>query len=409
MTHPYDADVLIIGGGLNGGALALALASGGLSSIVCDAAPAGILEAPEFDGRASAIAAGSRNMLTALGVWPDLASNSQPMTDILVSDGRVGDGASPFFLHFDHQDIGSGPFGHMVENRHMRHALMTASQRNPLIDMRFDCPATNLTADGGGAIAQTPQGPVRARLAVACDGRKSATARAAGIAYRGWDYNQHGLVATVTHAQPHQGVAHEYFLPSGPFAILPLTGHRSSLVWTERPAIADAAMRLDDVGFEGEIHRRFGDFLGEIRLTGPRWRYPLSMQLAERYTASRLALVGDAAHGVHPIAGQGFNLGLLDSAALAEILTEAARRGEDIGAPDVLDRYDQARRLHNTAMALGMDAINRLFSNDLPPVQLARRLGLTAVNKTAPLRRYFMRQAAGLSGSRPRLFRGEIL
>ena len=402
-----DSDIAIIGGGLNGTALALALGSTGLSVTIFDAAPQTTRSDDAFDGRATAIAAGSRNMLRALGVWDRLGDKAQPIHDILVTDGRVSEGAGASFLHFDHSEVGEEPFGHLVENRHIRRALFDAIADAPTVEHRHPVRVLSLDRDPAKATLSLDGETDTARLAIACDGRNSPTAHAAGIRYSGWDYPQKGVVCTVEHAEPHGGVAHEYFLPSGPFAILPLTGNRSSLVWTEKTALADAAMGLDDAGFEAEVKRRFGQFLGEVKVTGPRWSYPLSLSLAYDYCAPRLALVGDAAHGVHPIAGQGLNLGFKDAAALTQVIVEAARRGEDIGALDVLKRYERWRRFDNTAMGLGMDAINRLFSNDLTPVRAIRGMGLDLVNRMGPARRFFMRQAAGLSGELPRLLQGK--
>ena len=406
-TMNTDTDIAIIGGGLNGTALALALGSAGLTVSVFDASPQDTRSDDAFDGRATAIAAGSRNMLRALGVWDRIGKNAQPIHDILVTDGRVSQGAGTSFLHFDHREVGDEPFGHLVENRHIRRALFDAIADAPNVEHRHPVKVLGLDRKTAKATLRLEDDEATARLAVACDGRKSPTAQAAGIRYNGWDYPQKGVVCTVEHAQPHGGVAHEYFLPSGPFAILPLTGNRSSLVWTEKTALADAAMSLDDAGFEAEVVRRFGKFLGEVKVTGPRWSYPLGLSLAYDYCAPRLALLGDAAHAVHPIAGQGLNLGFKDAAALTQVVVEAARRGEDIGALDVLKRYERWRRFDNTAMGLGMDAINRLFSNDLSPVRALRGAGLNLVNKIGPARRFFMRQAAGLSGEMPRLLQGK--
>ncbi len=404
-----DTDIAIIGGGLNGTALALALGSTGLSVTIFDASPQDTRSDDAFDGRATAIAAGSRNMLRALGVWDRLSDDAQPIHDILVTDGRVSQGAGTSFLHFDHREVGDEPFGNLVENRHIRRALFDAVADAPTVEHRHPVRVKRLERDTARATLHLEDGTASARLAVACDGRSSPTARAAGIRYAGWDYPQAGVVCTVEHARPHEGVAHEYFLPSGPFAILPLTGNRSSLVWTEKKALAAAAMALDDAAFEAEIARRFGRFLGPVSVTGPRWTYPLSLSLAYDYCAPRLALVGDAAHAVHPIAGQGLNLGFKDAAALTQVIAEAARRGEDIGAVEVLQRYERWRRFDNTAMGLGMDAINRLFSNDLTPVRALRGLGLGLVNRMGPARRFFMRQAAGLSGEMPKLLQGKAV
>ena len=406
MEQQTQTDVAIIGGGLNGAALALALAREGFSVRVMDAAPLETRADDAFDGRATAIAAGSRSMLRRLGVWARVEDTTEPISDILVSDGRVTDGASPLFLHFDHREVGDEPFGTLVENRYLRRALYDAVAEEGGIEHSAPVRVERVEYNTGWAELSLDDGSThRARLAVACDGRRSRTAQAAGVRYTGWEYGQTGIVCTVEHDEPHQGVAHEYFLPSGPFAILPLKGNRSSLVWTERDDLAKAAMSLDDAGFEAEVARRFGAFLGEVRVVGPRWRYPISLSLAHDYVKPRLALVGDAAHGVHPIAGQGLNLGFKDAAALAETLGEAARRGEDIGDLNVLRRYERWRRFDNTAMALGMDTLNRLFSNDIAPLRLVRDLGIAAVGRVGPLRRVFMRQAAGMTPGLPKVMR----
>jgi len=407
MNDTTDTDVALIGGGLNGAALALALAREGFTVRVFDAAPLDTRSDDGFDGRATAIAAGSRSLLRALGVWERVADTVEPISDILVSDGRVSEGASPLFLHLDHREVGDEPFGTLVENRFLRRALYDAVAEEAAIEHVAPARVERVEYGTGRAILHLEGGAQhRARLAVACDGRRSRVAREAGVRYTGWDYDQTGIVCTVEHEQPHRGVAHEYFLPSGPFAILPLKGNRSSLVWTERKDIATAAMALDEAGFEAEVARRFGAFLGAVTVTGPRWSYPISLSLAHDYVKPRLALVGDAAHGVHPIAGQGLNLGFKDAAALAETLGEAARRGEDIGDLNVLRRYERWRRFDNTAMALGMDALNRLFSNDIGPLRLARDVGIAAVGRVGPLRRMFMRQAAGMTPGLPRVMQG---
>lgn len=403
-----DSDVLIVGGGLAGLPLALALAQGGLSVTVVDALdPARVTDAG-FDGRVSAIAFASCRMFAELGISRHLAGQMQPINDIIVSDGRVREGASPLFLHFDHKEIGDEPLGSLIENRHIRIALQKAIEGNPLI--RLIAPKAVIRVDRGSSqvTATLSDGArVTARLCFAADGRGSPTREAAGIRTVGWDYGQTGIVTTVEHELPHDGVAQEYFLPGGPFAILPMVGNRSSLVWTERTADAKAILALDEDAFADEMRARFGDYLGACRPSGPRWSYPLTLQLAREYVRPRLALVADAAHGIHPIAGQGLNLGLRDVAAAAEVVVDAARLGLDIGALDVLERYQRWRRFDNVALSLLMDGLNRLFSNDIGPLRLARDLGLGAVNLAGPARRFFMRHAGGVVGDLPRLLRGE--
>ncbi len=409
MTGKPDSDVLIVGGGLAGLPLALALAQGGLSVTVVDVLDPATATDAGFDGRVSAIALASCRMFEQLGVTRHLAGQMQPINDILVSDGRVREGASPFFLHFDHKEIGNEPLGHLIENRHIRIALQKAAEEQPLI--RLIAPQSVTRVDyGAQAVATLGNGErVSARLCFAADGRGSPTRQAAGIKTVGWDYGQMGIVSTVEHELPHEGVAQEYFLPGGPFAILPMVGNRSSLVWTEKMADAKAILSLDNDAFAEEMRARFGDYLGECRPVGPRWSYPLTLQLARDYVRPRLALVGDAAHGIHPIAGQGLNLGLRDVAAAAEVVVDAARLGLDIGALDVLERYQSWRRFDNVALSLVTDGLNRLFSNDIAPIRLARDLGLGAVAQMGPLRRFFMRHAAGMVGDLPRLLRGEAV
>ena len=406
-----DTDVLIVGGGLNGPALALALAQGGLRVIVVDARPAPDRAEAGFDGRAYALAIASQRLLAAIGVWPAVAGLSQPILQIKASDGRAGQGAAPFFLTFDHAEIEEGPMGFMLEDRHLYAAARTAMAAAPGITLMSGESVVAQEVTGAGVRVTLATGAVlTARLMVGCDGRGSGTALRAGIGRVGWDYGQTALVTAVAHALPHQGVAHQFFMPSGPLAILPLPGgQHSSIVWSEATAQAAAVQALPDADYLAALRPRFGDFLGEIALAGARFTYPLSLSLATRFAVPRVALVGDAAHGVHPLAGQGLNLGLRDVAALAEVVIGAARRGEDIGAADVLGRYEAWRRPGVTAMALGMDGVNRLFSNDNPLLRIGRDLGLGLVNAWPLARRGFIRQAAGLTGKVPKLMSGQVL
>jgi 2-octaprenyl-6-methoxyphenol hydroxylase len=410
MSKLYDCDAIVVGGGLGGAAAALGLVEAGLSVIQLDSDGVTLAEAAEFDGRAYAIALGAQQFWDAVGLWPRVAEFAEPMVDILVSDGRVSEGASPMFLHLDHRELDEGVYGWMVEDRHMRPALLDTLAAAASVERRAGVTVVRAEYEKGRAIAHfSDGGRIAAPLLVACDGRSSKLAASAGIRRAGWSYSQNGLVCAVGHAVPHHGVAHEYFLPGGPFAILPLRGNRSSLVWTEWHAEAERIHALDDVGYLAELERRFGDFLGPLTLEGRRWTYPLSLSLAHEYVRPRLALLGDAAHAVHPIAGQGLNLGVRDAAALAEVVADALSRGEDIGALDVLKRYEQWRRFDSTAMALAMDGLNRLFSNDVGPLRLIRDLGLAAVNRMGGPRRFFMKTAAGLTGETPKLMRGEPL
>ena len=404
-AETIETEVLVVGAGMVGLTLATALAGAGVGVALVDRAdPASVVDAG-FDGRVSAIAYGSRRVLEAIGLWPALGPQAEPILEI-----RVSDGDSPLFLHYDHAELGDQPLGHMVENRHIRRALFDLAAARD--DLRLLAPSAieTVTRGTGGVAARLADGrEVRARLVVAADGRDSALRRAAGINVTAWRYPQTGIVCTVAHERPHRGIAHERFLPAGPFAILPMTGDRSSLVWTERATLAPAMMALDDDAFGAEVARRFGDFLGDLEVVGPRWSYPLSLVHAERYVDTRLALIGDAAHAIHPIAGQGLNLGLRDVAALAEVLVDARRLGLDIGASDVLERYQRRRRFDSVVLAAATDGLNRLFSTDDPAITLARGLGLAAVNRAAPLKRLFMRHAMGVVGALPRLARGERL
>jgi 2-octaprenyl-6-methoxyphenol hydroxylase len=403
----YDADVIITGGGLNGPALALALARAGLSVAVIDAQPAAARAEADFDGRAYALAVASQRLLAAVGVWERLAGQAQPILEIKTTDGRPGEGPSRFFLHFEAAEIEEGPMGFMVEDRHLYAAFLAAMRAEPRIT---HLPATTVTAQEPGpagiAVTLSDGRKLTGRVLAGCDGRQSGTAQRAGIGRTGWGYGQTALVCAVAHERPHGGIAHQFFMASGPLAILPLTGNRSSIVWSEREAEAKAIAALGDAQFLEVLRPRFGDFLGAVTLAGKRFSYPLNLTLANAYVAPRVALVGDAAHGVHPIAGQGLNLGFRDVGALAEVLVEAQRRGEDIGAADVLERYQSWRRFDSTLLALGMDAVNRLFSNDNPILRAARDLGMGAVGALPGLRRAFIRQAAGLAGTPPKLLRG---
>ncbi len=404
-----DADIVIAGGGLNGPALALALAGAGFRVVVVDARPAPERAEAGFDGRAYALAIASKRLLTAIGVWGRVADRAQPLMQIKASDGRAGEGSAPFFLQFDAAEIEEGPMGFMLEDRYLYAAFLAAMTDAPGITLLSGetVVAQDVTAQGVTVTLASGQ-VVSAKLLVGCDGRGSGVATRAGIARVGWGYGQTALVTAVHHAKDHQGIAHQFFMPSGPLAILPLKGgHHSSIVWSESAAAAAAIQALPDTEYLATLRPRFGDFLGEISLAGARFTYPLSLSLAERFVAPRLALVGDAAHGVHPIAGQGLNLGLRDVAALAEVLILAARRGEDIGAAGVLEEYQRWRRFDATALALGMDAVNRLFSNDNPVLRAGRDLGMGLINRLPGLRRGFIRQAAGLTGDLPKLLAGK--
>jgi len=350
-------------------------------------------------------------LLTVLGIWAAVGEKTQPILQIKAGDGRAGAGPSPFFLTFDHAEIEEGPMGFMLEDCHLYAAFLAAMEATPGITLLSgDSVVAQQAVTGGISVTLASGAQVSARVLIGCDGRGSGTAARAGIKRVGWGYGQTALVTAVAHSLPHNGIAHQFFMPAGPLAILPLHGgHHSSIVWAETEAAALAIQALPDADYLDALRPRFGDFLGDLSLAGDRFTYPLSLSLAQSFVAPRLALVGDAAHGVHPIAGQGLNLGLRDVAALAQVLIESARRGEDIGAADVLDRYQRWRRFDATALALAMDGVNRLFSNDNPLARAGRDLGMGIVNAIPALRRGFIRQAAGLTGDLPKLLAGQTI
>jgi 2-octaprenyl-6-methoxyphenol hydroxylase len=402
----HDSDILIVGGGLNGPALALAAAQAGLSSTVIDALPEPIRADAGFDGRAYALALASVRLLRNLGIWERVAENAQPMLEIKVSDGRAGEGPSPFFLHFDHAEIEEGPMGHMLEDRFLRRALLEAMAGEPLIkQVSNDTVTAQEVGTTGVSVTLASGKALSGRLLIGADGRSSGTAARAGIRRTGWGYGQTALVAAIEHDLPHHGIAHQFFMPPGPLAILPLPGNVSSIVWSETDATAARFAALPDAEFMEVLRPRFGDFLGGITLRGQRYTYPLSLTVANSFVADRLALIGDAAHGMHPIAGQGLNAGLRDVAALAQVMTEASRRGEDIAAADVLARYQQWRRFDTATLAMATDLTNRIFSNDNPILRAARDLGMGALGQMPGLRRGFIREAAGLTGELPALMK----
>lgn len=402
-------DIVIVGGGLVGGVLALALAGGGAEVAVIDRITPQTQTDDVFDGRASAIALAPQRMLERIGLWQRLADHATPILDI-----RVADGDSRLFLHYDCVEIGAPALGYMLENRHIRSALFAAVADQPRIKLLAPAELAGIETSGARARVTLANGGVlSAPLVIGADGRHSGIRDLCGIGTVGWRYRQTGIVCTVTHETPHHNVAVEHFLLTGPFAILPLAGNRSSLVWTEREDLAPALLALPHDRFMIELERRFGDFLGALSQDGPVWNYPLEMHLAKSAIGPRVALAGDAAHGMHPIAGQGFNLGLRDVAALAEVVIDAMRLGLDIGAPMVLERYAAWRKLDTIVMLALTDSLNRLFSNDIAPVRALRDLGLAAVNATGPAKRFFMRHAMGLTqggaAEIPRLLKGETL
>jgi 2-octaprenyl-6-methoxyphenol hydroxylase len=396
----------VVGAGPVGGTLACVLASADISTVLVDRAALLPMEHPAFDGRAYAIASGSRALLQQSGLWEILPEPPNPILDIRVTDGWVGRPASRLHLHFDHREAGDVPFGWMVEARSLRRALNRRVQALPGLQVFAPAEAAAERSEDG-ALVHIAGGPtVSCRLVIAAEGRSSPLREAAGIPVTRFDYPQTGMVCAISHELPHQGVALEHFLPSGPFAVLPMgpstdaeaggAPNVSAVVWTERSRIAATMLALDDARFAREILRRLGDHLGAIHTVGRRWHYPLSAMLAHRYVDTRLALAGDAAHGIHPIAGQGLNLGFRDAIALAGLAIEAKQAGEDVGSPVLLARYQHARRPDNLAMLAMTDGLDRLFSTNNPLLRLARDLGIAAVHRARPVKRVFMRQAMGV-------------
>ncbi|PLP56902.1 2-octaprenyl-6-methoxyphenyl hydroxylase [Mesorhizobium loti] len=406
-------DVLVAGAGYVGLATAVSLkqARPSLRIAVVDAAPAGVWQK---DGRASAIAAAACRMLDQLGIWAEIAPQAQAITQMIITDSRTADPVRPIFLTFDGEVAPGEPFAHMVANRDLNGALRHQAERLgiDLIEgvavQSFDTSTTGLTvhlADGA---------TLSARLLVAADGVNSRLRDMAGIKTVRWEYGQSGIVCTVAHERPHNGRAEEHFLPAGPFATLPLKPdkdgtNRSSIVWVERTEDANKLVEGDDLVFEVELEQRFGLKLGEIRAMDKPRAWPLGLTLARAFVAPRLALAGDAAHGIHPIAGQGLNLGFKDVAALAEVIVEADRLGQDIGALDVLGRYQQWRRFDTMQMGVTTDVLNRLFSNDIAPLRAVRDIGLGLVERMPRLKDFFIRQASGLANGTPRLLKGEAI
>jgi 2-octaprenyl-6-methoxyphenol hydroxylase len=405
---PAQRGIVIGGGAFAGLALALALRQGLGGEIPVVVADPALAIKPSRDPRATAIVAACRRLFEALGVWEMVAGQAQPITDMVVTDSNLEDATRPAFLTFAGDVEPGEPFAHMVENRYLIDALVERAQAEG-VDLRASA-VTEFTARADGVEVRLADASViEASLLVAADGARSKLRERAGIATHGWDYDQSGIVVTVGHERDHHGRAEEHFLPSGPFAILPLTGKRSSLVWTEKRGEAARIVALNEDEFHRELEQRFGLHLGEIAALDKPRAFPLGYFVARSFIAERLALVGDAAHVIHPIAGQGLNMGLKDVAALAEVVVDAARLGMDLGQADVLDRYQRWRRFDTMAMGLATNSLNFLFSNKSTLLRTVRDIGLGLVDRTPPLKNLFIRQAAGLAGEVPRLLKGEAL
>jgi 2-octaprenyl-6-methoxyphenol hydroxylase len=400
-------DILIGGGGLAGLALAIALRQGlGSAFAVTVADPA--FGRSSRDARASAIAAAARRLFETMDVWRAVEANAQPILDMVVTDSKLDDALRPTFLTFDGEIEPGEPFAHMIENPPLIAAL---TQRAKDLGVELLPLGVASFENNPGEIAVTlSNGETRnAKLLVAADGARSAIREQAGIKSFGWSYGQSGIVTTIAHERDHNGRAEEHFLPAGPFAILPLKGKRSSIVWTEEEKEAERIVALADADFHTEAEKRFGLHLGDIEIVGPRRAYPLGLSVARSFVAERVALVGDAAHIIHPIAGQGLNMGLRDIAALAESVVDAVRLGLDPGSTSVLDRYQRWRRFDTMAMGVATDGLNRLFSNSSDVLRLARDVGLGLVDRLPVLKGFFIREAAGVTGEVPKLLRGETL
>jgi len=408
MSMSAQRSIVIGGGAFAGLALALALRQGLGADIPIIVADPALAVRPSRDPRATAIVAACRRLFEALGVWGEVADNAQPILDMVVTDSKLEDATRPVFLTFAGDVAPGEPFAHMVENRHLIDALTKHTEASG-VDLRATAVSSYDQRADGIDVTLADGSVVAASLLVAADGARSKLRERAGIATHGWDYDQSGIVVTVGHERDHGGRAEEHFLPAGPFAILPLTGKRASLVWTEKRSEAARIVALGDDEFHAELERRFGLHLGEVKALDKPRAFPLSYFVARAFIGERLALVGDAAHVIHPIAGQGLNMGLKDVAALAEVVVDAARLGRDIGQFDVLERYQRWRRFDTMAMGLATNSLNILFSNRSTLLRTVRDIGLGVVDRVPPLKDLFIRQAAGLAGEVPRLLKGEAL
>lgn len=392
----HQSDIVIIGGGMVGLTTAIGLEQSGFSVTVVDRMPKATAVDDRFDGRASALAYAPSLLLQALGIWDYLQDHAQPILDIRVTDGSP---ASLMHIHFDHTQLGDGPLGYLVENQHIRAALHQRADKSSGLTWLDGQSVTDIERGSGHMTVTLEDGKtISASLLIGADGRQSLVRKWADFPLTEWAYKQTAIVCTIEHEQPHSGIAHEKFLPSGPFAILPLTGNRSNIVWSEKSHLAPTIMNLSDAAFNSELQRRVGDCLGKVSAIGGRWSWPLKLHSCDHFIADRITLVGDACHGMHPIAGQGLNLGLRDVAALIEVLTNHARAGMDIGSMTTLGDYQQWRRMDNTTLLAVTDGLTRLFSNNNPVLKPMRRAGLAVANQIPSAKKFFMAHARGTFG-----------
>ena len=399
-----DSDIIIVGGGLNGSLMAIAAANIGFSTIVLDSKDNEASVENRFDGRSYALALSSVRLLKNLDIFKDIIDKSQPILDIKILDGKLVQGPSQFSLHFDNNEIHDGPMGQMVEDRFIRKALFTKINKNEQIDYKFNSKVTEHKKQSGYISVTLDNGKkLDTKLLVGADGRNSELANRAEIKKSGWKYNQSALVCAIEHEADHNGVAWQYFMPSGPLAVLPMTGKRSCIVWTEQNANAKAINLFDETRYTKILAARLGNFLGKFKIIGDRHTYPLELSIADRFIDERLALIGDAAHSVHPIAGQGLNAGFKDIAVLAHIIQDAHNRGEDLGSLGVLKRYEEWRRFDSAQLAYSTDLFNKLFSNENEALRLARNIGLKLLDSIPVAKRNIIKEAAGITGELPRL------
>ena len=404
MIMEVDSDIIIVGGGLNGSLMAIAAANIGFSTIVLDSKDNEARIENRFDGRSYALALSSVRLLKNLNIFKDIIDKSQPILDIKILDGKLVQGPSQFSLHFDNNEIHDGPMGQMVEDRFIRKALFTKINKNKQIDYKFNSKVTEHKKQSGYISVTLDNGKkLDTKLLVGADGRNSELANRAEIKKSGWKYNQSALVCAIEHEADHNGVAWQYFMPSGPLAVLPMTGKRSCIVWTEQNANAKAINLFDETRYTKILAARLGNFLGKFKIIGDRHTYPLELSIADRFIDERLALIGDAAHSVHPIAGQGLNAGFKDIAVLAHIIQDAHHRGEDLGSLGVLKRYEEWRRFDSAQLAYSTDLFNKLFSNENEALRLARNIGLKLLDSIPVAKRNIIKEAAGITGELPRL------